>query len=214
MKSVWKTWGGVLLLLPLVAAVAADGDDYGRSHIGGSRGPIEWESLLAGDGLAGWQAVDSAASAWSREDDTIVVDAGGQESSRLATGDSSWAQYELKVQVTPGMRVSSLEIHFGCVSGGDALYSLNYLAGWKAMAISRFEKGVGATKLDVVNTVLEGGQEYDIVLAVRGRSVTSYIDGVLVNRLTLPAPPRGGIELATWGRSTTARFRDPKIRHY
>ena len=82
------------------------------------------------------------------------------------------------------------------------------------MVINRFDKGKGGTKLDVVNYVLEGEQEYDLVLAVRGNSVTSYVDGRLVNRVTLPANPAGGIELALWGRSTTARFRNPRVRHY
>ena len=52
------------------------------------------------------------------------------------------------------------------------------------------------------------------MLAVRGNSVTSYVDGRLINRLALPQNPAGGIELALWGRSTTARFRNPQVRHY
>jgi hypothetical protein len=44
--------------------------------------------------------------------------------------------------------------------------------------------------------------------------VTTYIDGVLVNRLTLDDDPEGGIGLAIWGRNTEAWFRDPKIRQY
>ena len=44
--------------------------------------------------------------------------------------------------------------------------------------------------------------------------MTSYIDGKLVNRVTLPESPTGGIGLAVWGHHTVARFRDPKVRHY
>ena len=95
---------------------------------------------------------------------------------------------------------------------GDTLPEL--LGGVEDHGDHRFDKGKGGTKLDVVNCVLEGGQEYDIVLAVRGNSVTSYVNGMLTNRLTLPENPAGGIELALWGSSTTVRFRDPRVRHF
>lgn len=52
------------------------------------------------------------------------------------------------------------------------------------------------------------------MLKVRDHSVTTYIDGDLVNRLTLPANPRGAVGLAVWGRNTVVHFRDPKVRHY
>lgn len=208
--------GMTMMAVLAVGAVteAADDNDYGRAHIGGGNGPIEWVSLLGGVGLDGWEAVDSAPGAWTREGDVIVADASGQEAARLTIGDETWDHYELSVQITPGTSVSALEIHFGVPADGSGFYSLNYLAGWKAMVIHRFDKGKGGTKLDVVNCVLEGGREYDIVLAVRGNSVTSYVDGTLINRLTLPQNPAGGIELALWGRSTTARFRNPQVRHY
>ena len=69
-------------------------------------------------------------------------------------------------------------------------------------------------KLDVVDFVMEPGREYDLVLKVRDHSVTSYVDGVLINRLTLPGVPRGAAGLAVWGNDSVVRFRDPKIRHY
>ncbi len=36
---------------------------------------------------------------------------------------------------------------------------------------------------------------YDIMLPVRGNSITSYINGNLVNRVMVQTPPRGGIGL-------------------
>ena len=75
-------------------------------------------------------------------------------------------------------------------------------------------KAIGGRELDVVNHAFEHEREYDIVLAVRGRSVTSYIDGALVNRVTLQEDPEGPIGLALWGRQSEVRFRDHKIRHY
>ena len=39
------------------------------------------------------------------------------------------------------------------------------------------------------------------------------VDGVLVNQLTDDFCDRGGVGLNMWW-TTTARFRDPRIRHY
>ena len=84
------------------------------------------------------------------------------------------------------------------------------------MVIVRQNEETGEdVKLDVVDFVMEPGREYDIVLKVRDHSVTSYVDGVLVNRLTLPEEPRGAVGLAVGGNNNSVvRFRDPKIRHY
>ena len=61
-----------------------------------------------------------------------------------------------------------MQIRFG-ITDERREYMVDYLGGWKAMAISTYERGKrGVTKLDVVNLVLEQGREYDLVLAVRG----------------------------------------------
>lgn len=39
------------------------------------------------------------------------------------------------------------------------------------------------------------GQEYDVVLKVRDHSVTAYVNGALVNRLTMPSEARGRVAL-------------------
>lgn len=217
LRNGWFTGLVLTALLGSVLPAAGDvgsEDDYGRAKIGGNRGPIVWESLLHGDGLEGWRVDESPwpPPAWSREGNTLVCNATGTHPPRLTQGDSNWVVYEVKVQATP-VNVGTMEIHFGISADGKEFYSLNYLSGWGAMAISRKDE-TGFTKLDVVNHVLHFGQEYDIVLAVRGRSITSYVDGQLINRLTVDTPPRGPIGLVVWGKHGIARFRDPKIRHY
>ncbi len=204
-------------LLSIVSPEAADEqpgseEDYGRSRIGGMTGRIHWESMLTGDGLEGWRPGDEKV--WSREGDTIIARAGGQDAAtRLVQGDSSWSHYEFKVQVTP-VRGANVQIRFG-ITDESREYMVDYLGGWKALAISAYERGKrGVTKLDVVNLALEQGREYDLVVAVRGHSVTTYVNGELVNRLTLETNPNGAVALGTWGHRTVARFRDPKIRHY
>jgi hypothetical protein len=69
-------------------------------------------------------------------------------------------------------------------------------------------------KLDVVDFVMKPGRWYDVVLKVRDHSVTSYVDGVLINRLTLPSEARRVVGLSVYGNDTAVRVRDPKLRHY
>ncbi len=174
------------------------------------RGKIAWETLLEGDGLDGWTAAEEGV--WSREGNTIIVDSGEEHHTRLATGDSTWVAYEFKVAAT-FVKGSNLQIEFR--KNGKDYYFLDFLTGWQAVSVTMKKGGVrGVTKLDVANFTFEYGQEYDIVIAVRGRSIHTYIDGQLVNRLTDDFSTRGGIALATWGRNTACRFRDPKVRFY
>lgn len=219
MRCRWATRAGLTALLAWTAIASGHGDapdmamDYGRGRIVGMKGRIEWESMLHGDGLDGWEATDTQT--WSRDGDAILSDAGGREhENQLAQGDSTWDHYEFKVQGTL-VKGANLQILFGLSDDSQEFYMLDFLSAWKALSISKFVRGKpGVEKLDVVNFVAERGREYDIVIAVRGRSVTSYIDGHLVNRVTLEANPRGKVALATWGKQSAARFRDPKIRHY
>ena len=204
-------------LLSVTSPSAADEQpgsegDYGRARIGGMTGRIKWESMLRDDGLEGWKPGNEAV--WSRKGDSIIAKAGGQDAAtRLVQGDNSWSHYEFKVQVTR-VRGANVQIRFG-ITDESREYMVDYLGGWKALAISTYERGKrGVTKLDVVNLILERGREYDLVLAVRGRSVTTYVNGKLVNRLTLETNPKGAVALGTWGHRAVARFRDPKIRHY
>ncbi len=191
------------------AAVPGSVDDYGRSNLGGSQGSIEWETLLHGEGFDGWEVNGDPWSddAWRREGDTIISEVADSPRARIVTGDETWRYYELKVQMTM-VRGGSAQLWFNIHDNKDHHFAP--LMGWQTAAIMAPDH----TKLDVVNHAFERNREYDVVLAVRGRSVTTYIDGALVNRLTLDDDPKGGIGLAIWGRHTEARFRDPRVRHY
>ena len=191
-------------------------NDYGRAHISGSQGHFRWESLLHEDGLEGWEAGDSpwTPTAWSRDENTVVANVTRGDQARLLQGNTNWMHYELKVQGTL-VKGSNVQIQFRISEDGRSFYFRDFLTGWKAMAISKVDGKSGeTTKLDVVNFIFEGGREYDIVIAARGHSLTSYIDGNLVNRVADASNPSGSIALCVWGRLTVARFREPKIRHY
>lgn len=204
----FKRFARTTLIGLALCAVSVAAQNGGREKLGGSQGGIEWESLLQGDGLSGWGENGDpwTPGVWSREGDTIIVDVGEGYRARIVMGDETWLAYELQVQIT--MVKGTPQLWFN-IHDGKA-YHFAPLMGWQTAAIMAPDH----TKLDVVNHVFEFNREYDMVLAVRGNSVTTYIDGQLVNRLTLDEPPKGGIGLAVWGRHTIARFRDPKVRHY
>jgi hypothetical protein len=65
-------------------------------------------------------------------------------------------------------------------------------------------------KLSVVNFPIEAGREYDVQIAARGQSLTSYIDGKLLNQVTDSSHPSGPIALNVWESKTA--FRDPRVR--
>jgi 3-keto-disaccharide hydrolase len=137
----------------------------------------------------------------------------GQNDWRITQGDKRWADYEFSVFGTL-VAGSNLQVCFRLSEDGKSYYFLDFLTGWQAVAISKRDGDTGQiVKLSVVNYVIEKGREYHIVVAARGRSLTSYIDGKVVNQLTDDAFTSGGVGLNMWS-TTTAIFRDPKIRHY
>lgn len=198
--------GLLAITCPVKAGEPSSENDYGRSKLGG----IQWESLLTGNGIDGWAVGEKpwVADAWWREGNTIVAATQDGPRARITIGDETWRAYELKVQVTMVTGGGAPQLWFNIHENRDHHFAP--LLGWQTAAIMDPHHH----KLDVVNHVFELGREYDVVLAVRGRSVTTYIDGVLTNRVTLAEDPIGGVGLAVWGRHTEARFRDPKIRHY
>ena len=106
-----------------------------------------------------------------------------------------------------------MQIHFRVSQDGQAYYLLDFLYGWQAVAISKMEAGAGEVeKLSVVNFPFEKGREYNVLIAVRELSLTSYIDGKLVNQVTDRSYREGGIALGLWW--STVNFRDPRIRHF
>lgn len=183
-------------------------NDYGRAEIGGMNGRIEWESLLAGNGLDGWE---NQSAAWSRDGESVVIASGDKAHvDHLTIGDESWKSYEFKTQITAD-RAPAVQIGFRISDGGR--YVFQFLNGWKCACLCLGD-GNGLTKLDVVDFPMEMGREYDLVVAARAHSLVIYIDGVLVNRITDETYLTGGVAIGVWGKNANVRFRDPKVRHY
>lgn len=175
--------------------------DY-RREIWGMDEPACWKPLLPASGLDGLDLKG----AWSREWDTVSC-AAGAEGAHLLFGASDWRDYELQVAVVPEAG-GNVQIPFRLTDDGQQGYLLDLLLGWQAVAISRLGRGV--EKLSVVNHELQRGREYHVELAVRGCSLTSYIDGSLVNQVTAFDFASGRFALKVWNAKT--RFRNPVYR--
>lgn len=187
-------------------------EDYGRDVIGGMRGVIHWDKLIQKDGLEDFRPAKNQTEAdiqkvWTRNNDTIIGDAPNTASS-LIIGDASWHNYELSALITP-ISGGNAQILFRIDEDNKNWYMLDFLLGWAAVAISKIESG-NLTKISVVNYSFVLGQEYDVQIAARDASITTYIDGKLINQVTDFSNPSGPIALNLWHCKTA--FRDIRYR--
>ncbi len=190
-------------------------EDYGRAAIAGMRGVIHWAKLLQGEGLEGWRPTKGSdpklfEQVWSRSGDAIIGEDRdiGDDCPRLITGDSSWRDYELSTLLTP-ISGGNAQIFFRISEDEHCWYLFDFLLGWQAVAISKVDHG-HLTKLSVVNFPIEAGQEYDVQIAARETSLTSYIDGKLINQVTDSSYRSGAIALNVWYCKTA--YRDLRYR--
>ncbi len=198
-------WVMAVGLLTFAIPVAGDSPGSDRAH--------EWGPLLHGTGLDGWLDSDSpwTPGTWIREGESVKGQRSGDGKARITQGDSSWTNYHFSVNATP--LEGQLQIHFRVSNDGQAFYMLDF---WTPLSVALSKRGPdtkGVVWLDVVDFLTELGREYEIVIAARGQSLTTYIDGKLVNRLTDDTCSSGGIGFNLW-HSASARFGNPRIRHY
>ena len=194
------------------AETQSNNGDHARDVIGGMRGLINWDRMLQGQGLEGWRAwvhpnEDPANVSWERQGDAVIGSAKG-EGGRLVTGDETWGNFELSMQITP-ISGGNAQVFFRYSEAERTWYLFDMMLGWQAAAISRMKNGK-LEKLSVVNYPLDSGQEYDVQIAARGASLTTYIDGKLVNQTTDETFASGAVALNLWQCSTA--FRDLRYR--
>jgi len=176
-----------------------------REIICGMSGDIHWQSLLPAKDLEGLQVQGN----WTRQGDTVVCEE-RQGGATLAFGEDDWTNYELamRVKVVTG---GNVQILFRLNPDGN--YLMDLLFGWQAVAVSKNDLkpgGRGFHKISVVNFGLEHGREYEVQIAVRDASITTYIDGQLVNQVTDYDFSKGRAALSVWqGKS---EFRRPMFR--
>ena len=169
----------------------------------------EYESLLTGKGIEGWTETLSSG-AWYRQADTLVGHQKVDRNALLKKGDSTWADYE--VHVTGALiEGSNLQIFFRVSDNGGSFYAFDWRNVGKVVLSMR--DGRNLEWLSAVEVPIQMGREYDIVVAARGTSLTTYIDGKRVHLLTDNTYRTGGVGFNMWHRARVT-FRDPRIRHY
>lgn len=186
-----------------------------RDVIGGMRGLINWQVVPADGELSSWRPPawsDQKAlkKTWRMEGNAIVGTSGkpSEEPPSLIAGEPTWADYELSFLMTP-ISGGNAQVGFRMSADERSYYLFDFLLGWQAVGIYRVIDG-WLTKLSVVNHALHRGQEYEVQVAARGASLTSYVDGKLVNQLTDETFRMGTFGLLVWQSSTA--FRDVRYR--
>ena len=130
----------------------------------------------------------------------------------LVTGEAPWNDYELALLITP-LAGGNAQVLVRMSEDLKCWYLIDLMLGWQAIQVCRVDLrsgGSGLERLSVVNCPIATGQEYDLMVAARGASITTYLDGKLMNQVTDFTYASGPVGLSVW-QSKTA-FRDPRIR--
>ncbi len=186
-----------------------------------------WKPLFTGD-LSGWDelitrddkrqtqyrpiAPGEAPEGVEIVDNGLLVDGTRGHGIGLATGDVRWHDMELSLLMTP-ISGDCNEINFrwddseGCLA--RPWYFLSIQPGDATVAVDRNARG-WVTPLSVVHYLTEYGREYVVTILARANSITTYIDGALVNQVTDRHSPRGRIAFSANG--SKALYRDIQYR--
>ena len=190
-----------------------------RNVIMGLQGNIPWQKIFTGE-FSGWSADQmpveqgAAPAHWQVVgNDGLMGEAYEDEGTRLTYGATTWRDVELSLLVTP-LGGGNAQVCFRMDEGGNRFYMLDMLLGWQAIAITRVEiDAVGnhhLVKLSVVNYPLKHKHEYAVSIAARDHSITTYVDGALVNQVTDGPWLQGQIGLNIWHAKTL--YRDIRVR--
>lgn len=195
-----------------------------RKVIGDQEGEKPWQPLFSPD-LKGWslfhepgglfQSVspDTLPQHWKTIQDGLIGEH-WEDGTCLKAGDASWLDYEVSLLITP-IAGGNAQVFFRVDEQGRGFYVLDMMMGWQTVDIHRVDiDGQGhphLTRLSVVNYPLEPQREYSVSIAPRGYSLTTYVNGVLVNQVTDDTYRNGGIGLNVWQAKTL--FRDIQVRH-
>ena len=175
-----------------------------REEVWGRGGNTRWLSMLDSkvDGLRNVNG-PAAISMGS-----ITVD----RQSTVIFGESNWKSYELRfgLQIMEG---ANAQIQLRRSDDGKQCYMVDFLFGWQALGVSRINHrpgGKGLQKLSVVNLEMSRLAEFKVEIAVRELSITTYVDGKLINQVTDDAFDAGPMAFCAW--EAKARFDQPEYR--
>ncbi len=182
-----------------------------------------WQPLFTGD-LTGWDVLDPSPAGWrfrpvepgetpsgiEVREDGLTLD--GAEPTVIRTGSVEWRSMELSMLVTPiSGEQQGINFRYDDTAGqwGGPWYVFLMHPSDHTVAIIRNVRGA-ATWLSVVHHPIEYGREYAVTIVAVENSITSYIDGVLVNQVTDFGCLRGRVGLGAEGGK--ALYRDMRYR--
>jgi hypothetical protein len=175
--------------------------DY-REYISSNSGEIPWIGLSSAQGFEAWHSMNRPC--WSLDKGAIL---GDSDESLLMIGDSSWKDYELSMNITcerggcPVVRLRSPDGKHG--------YLINLLYGLQAIAVRSID-GHSFHQVSVVDASLVQGRSYELRVAMRGESLTTYLDHALMNQVTVSSWSSGGIGIGVW--QSRVRFDQVRVR--
>ncbi|MCB0334855.1 MAG: sigma-70 family RNA polymerase sigma factor [Bdellovibrionales bacterium] len=189
-----------------------------RQTIDDTQGELPWQLIFRGD-FVGWFAnrqpipTGTIPDQWGVLGTDGLVGADQEAGTSLIYGDPQWRDLEFSLLVT-ALAGGNIQVLFRFNEQMNSWYQVDMMIGWQAIAVSRLTfNGQGnaeVVKLSVVNYPLAHQREYSLSLATRGHSITTYIDGAIVNQLTDATWLGGQVGLNVWHGKTL--FRDLRIR--
>ena len=189
-----------------------------RTTIHGMGGAINWETIFAGD-FAGWSAEKQpivtgvTPDHWEAVGSDGLVGENDEGGTILTYGDADWADVELSLLITP-LGGGNAQVFFRMDGANQRFYCFDMMMGWQAVAVRRVTLDAAGNseniRLSVVDYPLAHGREYAVSIAARGHSITTYIDGALVNQVTDGEWLNGQIGLNVWAAKTL--YRDIRVR--
>ena len=193
-----------------------------RKIIEGNQGKMPWKPMFSGD-FNQWSLPrigkgytpiepDTTPKGWEIVGETGIVGEDYEDGTNLAFGEASWRHIELSMLITP-LKGGNAQIYFRMDNQAESWYVFDLMLGWQVAAIHKIDRVDGMphqTRLSAVNFPIEWEREYPVQIAARGNSITTYIDGVLVNQVTDAACPCGCVALNIWESKTL--YRDMQYR--
>jgi alpha-L-arabinofuranosidase len=152
--------------------------EYDDVVVTGSDGRVLLDSTFSGD-ATGWQP---ASGSWSVRNG-VYAQTSNATDARSVAGSGSWTNYTISLKAKKTGGAEGFLVGFGVQDTGN-FYWWN-LGGW-GNTTSAVERAVNGAKTTVAGsgTTIQTGRTYDIRISVTGRTVTTYLDGVQVNRFT------------------------------
>jgi RNA polymerase sigma-70 factor, ECF subfamily len=192
-----------------------------RKVIAGVQGEMPWKPMFEGSLDGWWRPGEDGASrpVVGVPDEWEVVGADGlvgeerAGGATLAFGEPSWRNVEMSAVVT-AFSGGNIQFRVRLGDGGEGWYTVDLMLGWQVVAVHKITRtaagSVDLTTLSAVNYPLEHQREYSVNIAARGQSITTYVDGALVNQVTDGTYSHGRIALNVW--HSKSLYRDLRYR--